>query len=530
MPLARGRGRRSDTPEGRQSEPSIGATRRSGRSVSGLLLRMVLALLVCLTIPLPGAAAIESPASELEIPWISLADGIEFATFYLPGPNRVYVARMEIHNPAVTLESMVAAGDRLGRRETVGRMARRYEQSLSAWGGTWGMRRDVVVAINGSFYGPSTGIPYGPQAHTGWFSFWSTSGGGLLTFGWTLDRQVLVSECLATPASQQRIVFGETGTQMPLSGVDIPLPTQGVVLYSPDYMRLVPAVPGSVQVLAEVNRPVMLGADGAQTFAAIREIVTEPRDLRLAFGQIALVAHGESAARLLENASVGATVGIGLELRDLGPGCLDPVGNPWDAVYAGLGSGVFFLVDSQYRPRTDGTEAVRHPRTAVCFNQDYFHFLVVDGRRARWSIGMTLAEMADFCEATLGTTTGINLDGGGSSAMWVDGQILNQPSDGQERAVPDGLMMVSLESSQRSFRFAVGETVEVTAEVDLRLGPGADFGSVGVVTAGSRGEIEHPLSGLEGIFASGTYWWPVTLEQGMGWLPEPALTSAEEAP
>ncbi len=314
-----------------------------------------------------------------------------------------------------------------------------------------------------------------------------------------------------------------------LAGVDIPLPTNGLVLYTPDYMLLVPAVPGSVQLVAEVNRPIMLGTGGALTYGAIREIVREPRDLRLGFGQIALVAHGEAATRILENASVGGTIGIGMELLDRGAGCQEPLGEPWESVYAGLGSGVFFLVDGQYRPRTDGTEAARHPRTAVCFNQDEFYFVVVDGRRSRWSIGMTLAEMADLCRNTLGATTGINLDGGGSSAMWIDGQVINQPSDGQERAVPDGLMMVRLESSQRSFRFAAGQAVEVTAEVDLRLGPGASFGSLGLVPAGAQGVVEHPLSGLEGILASGTYWWPVALEQGSGWLPEPARTAVVEA-
>ncbi len=491
-----------------------------------LLVVTAAALLISLVAPSPRAAALQPPPDE-DLPWITLSDGIEFTTFYLPGPNRAYVARMATGHAGVTLESMLAAGDYAGRRETISEMARRYEQSLSAWDGTWGMRRDVVVAINGSFYGPSTGIPYGPQAHAGWFSFWSTSGGGLLTFAWTLDRRVLVSECLYTPAEQQRIVFPQSGLEIPLSGVDIPLPTNGLVLYTPEYTPLVPAVPEGVLVVAEVNRPIMLGANGALTYAAVRRVQTEPRDHRLAFGQIALAARGPSAERLFEGASPGATIGIGLELRDRGPGCVDPVGNPWEAVYAGLGSGVFFLVDGEYRPRTDGTEAVRHPRTAVCFNQDYFYFLVVDGRRARWSIGMTLAELAELCGTTLGASTGVNLDGGGSSAMWVDGQIINQPSDGQERPVPDGLMMVSLESSRRSFRFAPGQAVEVTAEVDLRLGPGAGYRSQGTLSAGIWGTIEHPLSGLEGIFASGTYWWPVSLEQGSGWLPEPALTGVD---
>ena len=87
--------------------------------------------------------------------------------------------------------------------------------------------------------------------------------------------------------------------------------------------------------------------------------------------------------------------------------------------------------------------AARHPRSAAGISQDgkYLYLLVIDGRRAG-SIGSTRLETALLLYA-LGSWTGINLDGGGSSAlaMRVDGKVkvINTPIHGGipglERAV-----------------------------------------------------------------------------------------------
>ena len=63
-------------------------------------------------------------------------------------------------------------------------------------------------------------------------------------------------------------------------------------------------------------------------------------------------------------------------------------------------------------------------------------FLVVDGRSEGYSRGVGLTELGEIL-ADLGCTTGYNLDGGGSSVMIFDGEIVNQPSNGGERATSD---------------------------------------------------------------------------------------------
>lgn len=86
----------------------------------------------------------------------------------------------------------------------------------------------------------------------------------------------------------------------------------------------------------------------------------------------------------------------------------------------------------------------RNPRTAVGYDAagGRLWLLVVDGRQAPHSVGMTLPELADLLEA-VGATDAINLDGGGSSVIVVGGRALNHPSDATgERAVVNAVALV----------------------------------------------------------------------------------------
>jgi hypothetical protein len=85
--------------------------------------------------------------------------------------------------------------------------------------------------------------------------------------------------------------------------------------------------------------------------------------------------------------------------------------------------------------------AARHPRTAVGFDSDgdVLWVVVVDGRQPDLSVGMTLPELAELMEA-LGVEEAVNLDGGGSSVMVLEGKIVNSPSDPEgERPVVNAL-------------------------------------------------------------------------------------------
>ncbi|QKJ18873.1 phosphodiester glycosidase family protein [Microbacterium hominis] len=77
------------------------------------------------------------------------------------------------------------------------------------------------------------------------------------------------------------------------------------------------------------------------------------------------------------------------------------------------------------------------PRTAVgVIDENHLVFVVVDGRQTGYSEGVTLTELADIM-IDLGATTAYNLDGGGSSTMYFDGEVVNSPSNGGERGTSD---------------------------------------------------------------------------------------------
>ena len=73
---------------------------------------------------------------------------------------------------------------------------------------------------------------------------------------------------------------------------------------------------------------------------------------------------------------------------------------------------------------------MRHPRTAVGFSKDKtkLFIVLVDGRQENLSIGIGLKQLAEFM-LSIGCYEALNLDGGGSSAMFVKDKIVNSPSD-----------------------------------------------------------------------------------------------------
>lgn len=89
----------------------------------------------------------------------------------------------------------------------------------------------------------------------------------------------------------------------------------------------------------------------------------------------------------------------------------------------------------------------RNPRTGAGLTAGgRLLLVVVDGRRKK-SVGMTPAQFARLFRY-LGARDAINLDGGGSSTMWVKGRIVNRPSDGHERRVGNALLVLPFADSR----------------------------------------------------------------------------------
>ncbi|MDI2034671.1 phosphodiester glycosidase family protein [Paenarthrobacter nitroguajacolicus] len=78
------------------------------------------------------------------------------------------------------------------------------------------------------------------------------------------------------------------------------------------------------------------------------------------------------------------------------------------------------------------------PRTAVgMIDQNHLVFVVVDGRSPGYSAGVTMTGMAQIMK-DLGATTAYNIDGGGSSTMYFNGSLVNNPlGENKERGTSD---------------------------------------------------------------------------------------------
>ena len=160
----------------------------------------------------------------------------------------------------------------------------------------------------------------------------------------------------------------------------------------------------------------------------------------------------------------------------------------------------------------------RASRTAIGIKADgTVVMLMVDGRQAPYSVGMTMAEVGAAMEA-LGCVQAVNLDGGGSStfATQREGESENntsagltlrcRPSDGYERKVSNTIMVLSNAKPTGEFDHAV-----LTPNNEVYTpGSTVQFVAAGVDAAGSSADVPEDavwtvLSGDGRIDADGAY-------------------------
>ena len=166
--------------------------------------------------------------------------------------------------------------------------------------------------------------------------------------------------------------------------------------------------------------------------------------------------------------------------------------------------------------RSDLDNSTRASRTAIGIKADgTVVMMMVDGRQAPYSVGMTMAEVGATMES-LGCVQAVNLDGGGSStfATQREGESENstsagltlrcRPSDGYERKVSNTIMVLSKAQPTGQFDHAV---LTPNAEV-YTPGSAVQFSAAGVDAAGGSADVPEDavwtvLSGKGTIDAKG---------------------------
>ena len=103
----------------------------------------------------------------------------------------------------------------------------------------------------------------------------------------------------------------------------------------------------------------------------------------------------------------------------------------WDDVQQIVSGGPYLLKNGEtyIDVKEEKLNAItgKNPRTAIGYTKDGNLILVTIDGREQASVGMTLGELAWFMKS-IGAYEAMNLDGGGSSVMYVKGNIVNTPA------------------------------------------------------------------------------------------------------
>lgn len=502
--------------------------------------------------------------------WSVLTPGVDYREFTLPGPVKAYVARMAIKDDPddpldITLESGIAGG-RLGATETVRGIAARYDDAIDYWGPGWGNRSDILVAINGSYFG-KTDTPENGMVQSGWYAkqFEDLSGGSGLV--WTMDRQVFIGDCVTHRSNKQVLhVADDTGAGIQISGINTARTNDDLILYTPQYGIQTPEQTTGVEVVVQLTRPLLIlpysiDNPGAAVIGKVIQIRNAAGSTRIPFDALVLSAGENRKDTLLANLTVGSTVRVNLEITSLSRDCQTGVDLPWTKAYTSLGAALHLLESGAIFPPAEDT--TRAPRSAIAYDANYIYLIVVDGRQPDYSIGMTFQELALFIRDTLGAPDAVAQDGGGSSTMVVNGRVVNRPSNvcyysflplvtssggtnlpsaralkleerfepvsrlpyGCERRVANALMIAKVSPKILSTTsFSGSDLVFTTTDAVLRSGPGTNYAGLAVISAGSYGVLNDEPA-FNGIYAKGSYWWKVTFSGKTGWIAENTIAT-----
>lgn len=249
-----------------------------------------------------------------------------------------------------------------------------------------------VVAINGGFFKPQTGVPLGTlmingKLYTG--PVYDRAALGIFENGYQVGRVQFRGKIIGN------------GYEIPIDNINQPrMLSSYVLIYTGDWGAYAPASPQyGVQLRVENNR----------ITAASANPLSIPKNGYVVVGP---------KSKLSKLFGAGA---VDTQLQ-LTPG--------WNNAKHIIAGGPYLVKDNEIfidmTAEKLGAIGGRNPRTAIGYTKDNDLILITADGREGHSVGLTLVELAGLMKS-LGCTNAINLDGGGSTVMYVDGDIVNKP-------------------------------------------------------------------------------------------------------
>ena len=357
------------------------------------------------------------PAQSLSQPHYSrIPPGLDYAHLQITNqPWSIHIARLERSRSDFDIVTTLGNGAIQGL-SSVSAQARSVPRELGK----------PIAAVNGDFFlirpGPYQGDPEGLQIINGEL----VSTPGLLSF-WVEPRQFHIEKVLSALA-----IIWPSGRENPL-GLNQTPRADGAVLFTPIFGPSTRATNMVELVLERFGTNVWLPLRAGRTYRARVRSINIAGDTPLA-PDITVLTVGSDLTNHVAAIEPGDILQISMALsKDLSKATAAIGGGPL-LVHAGK--------EQQWPAQKGSTHPLpRHPRTALGFNARYLFLVEVDGRQKELSIGMTVAELASFMK-NLGCTEAMNLDGGGSSTFWLNGKVVNSPSDKRERSLANALVIV----------------------------------------------------------------------------------------
>jgi hypothetical protein len=370
---------------------------------------------VCAAVLLVAPAAVQrfDPGSPQAIaPGVTLYHVTDQALLDPAAPVSVWLLRLD---PARTRLRSSLANDEIMGTETVAGIAERHQ---------------ALAAINAGFFLPN-GDPAGALTLDGHLvSDTQRPRGAVGIVESEPGQQLLFARLRASIVLE---IGGRTSDRIPIDGVDTTRARGKLMLFTPAYHSDTDTAAGGREWILD-GHP--LKVRGASRVAGKTPI--PPSGYVLSYGgtstpeRLRRLRNGTRVALTTTYEAIEGRSDIWLRARDIvgGAGLLVRDGRAID--------------DWTIEQFARGFAETRHPRTMIGTTSDGTIWLVtVDGRQPQLSAGMTLAELRALA-SRLDLVNALNLDGGGSTTMWVRGKILNSPSDAAgPRKVSDALLVFS---------------------------------------------------------------------------------------
>lgn len=349
-----------------------------------------------------------------------VGEGVEHIfEFHKDGPYLINVLIVDLTQPTIHLETEKGK-DALFRGEKVQEMAARESNE--------GHR--VVAAINGDFY-KSNFRPVGIFVDEGMIF----TGPHPYRAAFLVDKNgtpfietVSMRTVVKTPSGEISVDTINPGESSPDS----------VELYTPPFGSSTNTDASHTEVELEMLNKEFIPNQPCQ--ARIVAVKKDQGNTALAPGRLVLSASGTAKATVEQYCAPGDVVTL---LADI-PQVPGPVVAAIGGVPKLLTKGKI-EIDTQKEHINRNFATDKHPRTAVGFNEakTKLYLVAVDGRQPLVSIGINLRSLAEYLR-DLGAYEAINLDGGGSTTMWIRGEVTNKPSDqGGPRTVSNSLLVIS---------------------------------------------------------------------------------------